>query len=446
MNKRILTLLLTVAMLLSLIVVVPMTASAADTFNAGDAEPTITTDSDWAAFATAVNGGTTFEGKTVKLAGDITVTTAAGKGGDLSFRGNFDGQNHTVTLSQTFSGDPDGCAGMFGYVRTPADGTITLQNVKVVGSITLTGSGNSYICGGFIGGVDANTSGSGGTVNIYNVWSAVNFNNSRTGVQERFGGIVGFPRHASGVKNITINIDSCVYSGTMTISAGKAVACGGIFGGTGNNVAGRNVVLNVTNCLVSGSFAFANVSNPDDFGVFVGYPKTNAATGTVAVTVKDCISTAKYNFMGDWSSCTHYADFGIAYGEVTGNYFTGEVTNLYYVDVPYLDTTLTVVGSSGGSKTTVTNATAKTLVQIKALTAGTVTMTDTSKWYFGESDKLPAPKAAYDAGFVEIGAFADMSEDEFIITTDSENGVNACVTYFELWMKYVSEPDTLCTP
>ena len=143
MKRRILCFVLTMAMVLSVLVVVPAVTVSADTYNASDNPVIITTNADWANFAAAVNGGTTFEGKTVKLAGDITVTTAAGCGGDKSFRGNFDGQNHTVTISQSFTADPDGCTGMFGYVRTPESGSLTFQNVKTKGTITLTGSGNS---------------------------------------------------------------------------------------------------------------------------------------------------------------------------------------------------------------------------------------------------------------------------------------------------------------
>ena len=75
MKRRILCFVLTMAMVLSVLVIVPaVTVSAAtNTFNASDSEPLISTTADWTAFQSAVAGGNTFEGKTVKLGADIYV-------------------------------------------------------------------------------------------------------------------------------------------------------------------------------------------------------------------------------------------------------------------------------------------------------------------------------------------------------------------------------------
>ena len=365
------------------------------TFNADDETPTITTNADMVAFQEAVNGGNNFAGKTIKLAGDVTLAGAIGTSSTVSFSGNFDGQGHTVTIEQSFSGDPDGVAGLFGYVRTPADGTVTIQNVKVVGTITITGEcSNAYCVGGVVSCVDANTEGNGGTVNFINVYSAVDITSNATGLTVYFGGILGFPRHANTVKPITINMDSCVYAGTITVTNSKAVSCGGLLGGTGNAVANRSVALNISNSLVSGSINIPNVSNPDDSGLIVGYPKGSGGNGTVTVSIENCIATGTLNCTGEgWAEMGNKNDFGVAYGEVTGNgNATGTVTNLYYVENTYYDDVkVPVIGVAGADKSTVTNANALTIEAIKALTAETVTMTDATKWNFGTDEEIPAP-------------------------------------------------------
>ena len=110
MKKRILSLILTVAMMLSVMTILPISVSAeTNTFNANDASPIISTAEDLVAFAAAVDGGNNFSGKTVKLAADIDLSgvenfsdigTASGK----PFSGSFDGQGHAITNFKTHAG------------------------------------------------------------------------------------------------------------------------------------------------------------------------------------------------------------------------------------------------------------------------------------------------------------------------------------------------------
>ena len=103
------------------------------------------------AFAAMVNGGETFEGKFVKVTADFDgVTLPAGyyKSADdqASFKGNFDGQNHTIGLAVTSNSAPTqgGYLGLFGFAEAPA----IIENVKVNGTVT----GNSGNCvGGVVG-------------------------------------------------------------------------------------------------------------------------------------------------------------------------------------------------------------------------------------------------------------------------------------------------------
>ncbi len=83
---------------------------------------------DWNAFASNVTNGTeTYEGKTVKLAADISVTTMVGSSSNR-FKGTFDGCGHTLTFNYTSTAQY--CA-PFRYT----DGA-TFKNLKVAGTIT----------------------------------------------------------------------------------------------------------------------------------------------------------------------------------------------------------------------------------------------------------------------------------------------------------------------
>ena len=86
----------------------------------------ISSAAEWNAFATALNNGISFNGRTVTLTNDISVSTMAGAE-DKCFAGTFNGQNHTITLNMTASMQ---FTSLFCY----ADGA-TFQNLKVDGTI-----------------------------------------------------------------------------------------------------------------------------------------------------------------------------------------------------------------------------------------------------------------------------------------------------------------------
>lgn len=85
---------------------------------------------DWNTFASS---GNTYQGQTVMLAADITVTTMAD-----NFKGTFDGCGHTLTINYTTSGQS--CA-PFRHTENA-----TFRNLKVAGSIN---TGNRF-AGGFV--------------------------------------------------------------------------------------------------------------------------------------------------------------------------------------------------------------------------------------------------------------------------------------------------------
>ena len=118
----------------------------------------------WKKFATKVNEGKTYAGKTVILATDIPSTSYRVKGTEFkSFRGTFDGQGHTIenlNLGAPFEVIEDATIknlNVVGYSNTTsnftggiigeAKGTCTLINCR--SSVVIKGSGVN--CGGLVG-------------------------------------------------------------------------------------------------------------------------------------------------------------------------------------------------------------------------------------------------------------------------------------------------------
>ena len=146
----------------------------------------------WEEFAQIVNGGYTYEGKTVYLDEDITATTKVGGLLTLPFMGTFDGQGHTVTFNCGTASYPDQewlfCA-PFQYVEDA-----TFQNLKVTGNI--------YSQGGATGGIAGTTGG-----------NASHFINCESNISidaQSGGGFVGFVYGGSSVF-----FDGCVFTGSF---------------------------------------------------------------------------------------------------------------------------------------------------------------------------------------------------------------------------------------
>ena len=198
----------------------------------------ISTAAELAGLAQLVNGGNTFEGKTITLANDIVLNegvlkengelndnasnfkqwTSIGKGFYYQFKGSFDGNGHTVSGIYINNENAD-YQGLFGYVSATDEGTGgVITNVRVE---------DSYFdvddsVGGIVG---------------HNYGTVSNCSNSGTviGTGTDVGGIVG--RNGGTVEN-------CSNSGTVTGGTGVHVSVGGIVG----YCTGK-----VTNCSNSGA-------------------------------------------------------------------------------------------------------------------------------------------------------------------------------------------------
>ena len=107
-SKKLLALLLSVIMVLG-VCAVGITVSADDeggfTWNDTENRYEISDYTGLKAFAESVNGGNSYEGKTIVLTDDITADdnlwVAIGNAQGKEFKGIFDGDNHTVTVCQT---------------------------------------------------------------------------------------------------------------------------------------------------------------------------------------------------------------------------------------------------------------------------------------------------------------------------------------------------------
>ncbi len=167
---KITSLILAALMILTLIPVGMLGASAAvtataDWYDETATELTVDDAADLWAFATAVSEGKTFEGQTVKLTADITVndgwdakaqdpknptvpTDVYPMAADKYFAGTFDGQGYTISGLYMKA---DGIVGLFGNV--PTDGNAVVKNVTITNSMVLAGAGKAI--GGIFGMVNS---------------------------------------------------------------------------------------------------------------------------------------------------------------------------------------------------------------------------------------------------------------------------------------------------
>ena len=250
MKKRILSILLVVAMLAVMIPAFAVASSAetAEIDWANDAVIVINTVDDFKAFNLAIYNKVNFAGRTVKLGADIDLAGVTGykildnkQGG---FNGIFDGQYHTIS-NFTYTIGTGYCGALFGSV---GDGA---------------GNGNDPIVIKNFALVDATTKGNIRASALYSyVYDEIVFENvyvkaNVTGSGDASGGFVGYLwKHNASFKN-------CVFEGTVTNGTGA-----GAFVGSIRDDATYKVALDFENCLnVSGKNfvgVYANAANPKE--------------------------------------------------------------------------------------------------------------------------------------------------------------------------------------
>ena len=197
-KKRLLSIMLTLAMVLGMMPGMSLTAFADGTpaYSGGtgtEADPyLISTADDWKALATAVNGGTNYSGNYFKQTANL----------DMSGAGNLE---PVGTLTASFAGNYDGCG-------------FAISGAKIEG-VSSTVSGQKYMVAGAFGVLEG-----GGSVTNLRVKNSNITANTTEYSQAYAGGI------AAIVENYSVT-DCCVMDSKIKAYAtGRAAFCGGIVG------------------------------------------------------------------------------------------------------------------------------------------------------------------------------------------------------------------------
>ena len=220
---------------------------------------------DWNHLAQAVNDGITFSGMYFEMTNDISINTMAGQGSNR-FRGTFDGQGHTLTVSYTGITE-DYCA-PFRHISGA-----TIKNLNTAGTIETSGR--------YAAGVVAYTR---YYSKIQNCRSSVVIRSSHEGWAGH-GGILGLKADVS-YSNPTI--EGCVFDGkiltTGTTEGTKTTGAAGIVGYTNYQT------LTIKNCLYKPA-ALADGETAVTDGSATLYINASGSAGTT-VTCTNCYYTA----------------------------------------------------------------------------------------------------------------------------------------------------------
>jgi len=296
--KRIQAAMLAFVMVAVCVSVIGAGDSDADWYNETDVSFKISTAEQLAGLAQLVNGGNTFEGKTVKLTKDIALSgewTPIGNGttNDYGvaignkFKGTFDGGDHTVSGLRISSGSSDEAIGLFGIVAAGTVENVILTEVSIrAASNDLAGAIAGMIC-------------EGGSVVSCVVGSQDD--GSIVEAMKGNGGIVGKMYYSGSI----INCENFA-----EIKALKGTKAGGIVAGAYCTAEGE--VMTIEGCT-----NYANVNGSGYIGGIVGLS---------TAFVKDCVN------VGDVTSNGNTGIGGIVgeqknYGAVSNCTNFGTVTN-----------------------------------------------------------------------------------------------------------------------
>lgn len=221
---------------------------------------------DWEEFCLVVED---FPLSNARMTADVEVvdnsTVGSATNDDGRYNGTFDGQGYTLTVNYPFT------AYRYSSPFANIEGA-TIKNLHVDGTI------NSAWCHG--GGLVAN---SWGTNTLENIWVSADIKSSVSGWDE-CGAFVGC------MKNGTLNITNCLFTGSITASSSNN---GGFIG---YRDGGTSIL---TNCLSTGTFNYTGGGN--DF--------------TRGTTVTNCYYSGTFN--GSANNITQVTDEQLASGQIT---------------------------------------------------------------------------------------------------------------------------------
>ena len=252
----------------------------------------------WTQFASYVNSGYSYAGKTVTLEENIniTATSLSNLVGSSSnpFRGTFDGKGHKLTVNINISGTSDSYQGAapFSYIRGA-----TIKNLEVSGSV----QAQAHHAGGLVSKIDGNSENI-----IYNCLVHTNVTNLNSGVNNKnfIGGIIGQNNVA------TTYIIGCVYDGMLKSQAFK----GGMFGFT------NSAYITIRDSYFCGDYNINGLST--GYGSFSPVGCRSASSFTLNLTLSNF-----YENMGDGT----FASDHINYNANTNSTRTGEAKIGYTV-------------------------------------------------------------------------------------------------------------------
>ena len=255
----------TFTMPLLAVTVTPTFTSTGFTDN-GDNTYTILNADGWDAFCDMLDdfvhtddNGYCFDGKTVKLDKDITITRAAGNTGYHDFTGIFDGQGHTLNVNITDTENQ-------GTAPFRVISNATIRNLHVTGTVT----GTAH-CAGLVGYA------SSGTMLIENCLVETNVSSlvANASGNKHCGGVVGHGfGNAQNPNSVSLTLRNVIYAGTITCDQNYI---GGLQGWSDGNT------LTLENCLFAGSYAGKDGNTALFHPIALRY--TNKATNLTATNV-----------------------------------------------------------------------------------------------------------------------------------------------------------------
>ena len=226
----------------------------------------ISTPAELAYLGQNVNGGTQYFNNYFILTSDLDLNSQAWTpiGSTNTFRGTFDGKSHVISNLNVNVATSN--AGLFGSIQYAV-----IKNVGIVGTSTVTGTGN-------------------------------------------VGGIVG---QATGAGATAFGISNCFSN--ATVSSGSGSNAGGIVGYV-NNTTGNTASNYITNCYSAGNISGTMTSGTNYVSGIVG--RSNGATSTI-FTISNSYSTGTISATG---GATNFA-----MGIVKSTGVAPTVTNCYYI-------------------------------------------------------------------------------------------------------------------
>lgn len=266
MKRKLIATLLVMGLMLTF---VPMTIfstsaeEAANTWNPAGGVYDVTTADDLLAFATAIAGGTTFEGKTINIMADIDVTGETwplqGKTSTV-FSGMIDGNGHTLSgIKSTSTGNYQA---LFANYLVPVSTFVTgVKNLTVK---------NSSVSGGTpTGGMFAQINGKSGDVAGKVLFDNLDLDIDVSATGTYAGGIAGISRSDE------MTISNCIVRSSISSSS---TIVGGIFGWQ------MDKKLTVANSVISATVAGNRV-----VGGFFGQIRERAGGNGTDTVVDGCV-------------------------------------------------------------------------------------------------------------------------------------------------------------